>query len=362
LVTCVSAAPAQDAVEILRRAAETYRGLHSYEASGVLAAEVALSGTSYAVTWPVSLAQADSTILPPESPVPSLSPLIRFGHAEFRDSAGEVAQPDSSALSSPNGWPLFGQIDEHVRSIRSYPTESIVFGGAASPCWVLEVDYEPGFPSGALSGRPVRYWIDRSTYLVLRQSFSRRDGVEGDPIEWTFQATALRRNELPPQWALAALPQLAGQERPEWIGRLAPEFALADLDGREVSLSELRGQAVLLSFWASWCAPCKEEIPLFEKLRHEFEPRGLAVWGINNEPRQTAREFLNRYGRDFPTLLDEKRSVFGDYEAGKIPVSVVVDRTGRVVSYLVGLGGEAHFRAAIEKALAAGDERRPSGP
>jgi peroxiredoxin len=76
------------------------------------------------------------------------------------------------------------------------------------------------------------------------------------------------------------------------------------------------------------------------------------VRGITNESAAKARAWLDRQGFELPTLVDHDRRVFGDYEAGQIPVSVVLDRDGNVVSYLQGLGGEAHFRAAIEKALA----------
>jgi cytochrome c biogenesis protein CcmG, thiol:disulfide interchange protein DsbE len=153
------------------------------------------------------------------------------------------------------------------------------------------------------------------------------------------------------------LPQLAGYERSDWVERPAPEFTLADLAGREVRLGALRGKGVLLSFWASWCVPCKEEMPLIEHLAAEFEPDGLVVWGITNESAEKARAWLDQQPFRLPTLVDASREVFQDYEAEKIPVSVIVDRRGRVVSYRVGLSGEAQLRAAILRALATGSER-----
>ena len=357
LAAAWSAASAQDEAEILRRTAETYRSLHSFEASGVLSTQIALSGVSYDVTWPLSLAQADSTLLPPGSPVPVLSPLIRFGRKEFRDPAGQIAPLETATPSSPNGWSLFDQIDQGVQAIRDLRSETIEFDGKPTACWALEVVYEPGFPTRALSERPVRYWINQSNYLVIRQSFAQRDPSQSEFIEWVFTVTSMQLNEPPPAWALEALPQLAGYERTEWNERPAPDFILADLDGREVSLAALRGQAVLLSFWASWCVPCKEEMPLIERLAAEFGPRGLEVWGITNESAGKARAWLDRYGRSLPTLVDAARKVFRDYEAEKIPVSIVVDRGGRVVSYRVGLSGEAHLRAAIERALGIGSEK-----
>jgi cytochrome c biogenesis protein CcmG/thiol:disulfide interchange protein DsbE len=353
--TCL-AAPAQEAAEILRRAAETYRDSHSFEASGVLTTRVAISGASYDLTWPLSLAQADSTFLPSDSPVPALSPLIRFGRREWRGPGGEIVPLTADEPASPKGWPLFDQIDRGVEQVRELTSETIEFDGRPAACWVLEVDYKPGFPARALADRPVRYWIEQASFLVLRESFGHRDSSQSETLEWVFAAASVKVNEPPPAWALQALPQLAGHERAEWIERIAPEFLLADLNGRVVSLRELRGKAVLLSFWASWCVPCKEEMPLIEKLGAEFESAGLEVWGITNESADKARAWLHRNGRGLPTLVDESREVFRDYEAGKIPVSVVVDRSGKVVSYRVGLSGEADFRAAIERALEAGKE------
>jgi peroxiredoxin len=357
LAGAAAVATAQDPVETLRRTAETYRNLHGWEASGTLLARLPIAGESYTITWPLSVVQADGTLLPPDSPVPALSPLIRFGPQELRDAGGKVVTPSVTVpLSSPKGWPLWDQVDHGVRYIRELDSAVLEFEGTTVVCRVLEVSYEPGLPALALSEHAVRYWIDSSRYLVLRQSFTRRHPSQSGPIEWTFTAASLKLNEPPPAWALETLPQLAGDERSEWIGRAAPDFQLAALDGREIRLSALRGKAVLLSFWASWCAPCKEEMPLIERLAAEFEPKGLEVWGVTNESAVQAQAWLDHYGRHLRTLVDESRKVFADYEAEKIPVAVVVDRRGNVVCYRAGLSGEAQFRVAIEKALAAGGE------
>jgi cytochrome c biogenesis protein CcmG/thiol:disulfide interchange protein DsbE len=303
--------------------------------------------------------------------------LIRFGLRQWRGPGGESVAPAVDEPASPKGWSLFDQIDRGVEEVRDLPGETIEFGGKPAACWVIEVVYKPGFPARALADRPVRYWIEQSSYLVLRESFWQRgaiqrgaiqrgamqsgaiqsEAMQREAVEWVFAAAAVKVNEPPPAWALRALPQLAGSERAEWVERFAPEFLLADLDGREVSLRALLGRAVLLSFWASWCVPCKEEMPLIENLAAEFESAGLEVWGITNESADKARAWLERNGRRLPTLVDEGRNVFRDYEAEKIPVSVVVDRSGKVVSYRVGLSGEADFRAAIERALEAGKDR-----
>jgi peroxiredoxin len=349
-----TASSAQDPNEILRRSADAHGNLHGFEAAGLLVGRVNRAGVDYEVRWPVSMAQADATLLPADSPVPVLSPLLRFGQAEFRDGSVRAAASDTSQLSSPKGWSMFDQIDQSARAVRLLPNEIVEMDSQSVSCWVVEVDYEAGFPSRALSGSAIRYRIDPSSLLVLGVSFSSREAGGRETIPWTFAAQSLKTNQRPPEWALHMLPQLAGQERDEWRARRAPEFTLSDLDGREVSLASLRGKAVLLSFWASWCAPCKEELPLIEKLQAEWEPQGLEVWAITNESAAKARAWLSRHRIGLRTLVDEDRNAFRAYEAEQIPVSVVLDRDGKVVSYIVGLGGETYFRTAIEKALATG--------
>ncbi len=347
-------ATAQHASEILRRTAETYRRLHSLELAGVLRTHTTVSGVPYEVTWPLELAQADSTAVPSDSPVPALSPLIRFGFQQIRrsdDRREGPGGPGQAELSPPKGWAQFDRIDRHVHEIRAFSAETIAFGGVPKACWLVEVAYEPGFPGRALSGQAVRYWIDQSSYLVLRERFGRREGTADEVTDWVFEARSVKLDQPPPDWAVEAMGDLAGHERHDWAARVAPDFTLEALDGREVRLAGLRGKAVLLSFWASWCTPCKEEMPLIEDLAAEYASRGLVVWGVTNESAEKALEWLGRFERSLPTLVDDHREVFRDYEAEKIPVSVVLDRGGRVVSYRVGLSGKQQLRAAIVKAL-----------
>ncbi len=343
---------AQSPRQILDASAEMYRKLQSFDSSGTFTTRLHRAGSDYDVTWPVSIAYADATMLPADSPVPVLSPLQRMGRPQVRDSDGQSASLAPGTLASPKGWSIFDRTNEGVLAVRRLPDEAVGVNGSAVSCIVLEVDYERGYPSRALSQHPIRYWIDPATHFVRRVSFSLQDADSDGSIRWTYTAESVRTNARPPRWALQALTQLAGEEIEEWIGREAPDFSLSNLQGRTVRLGDLRGKAVLLSFWATWCAPCKEELPLLERLRAEWAQKGVEVWGITNESAAKARGWLDEQGIEFPTLVDEQRLAFRSYEADQIPVSVVVDREGRVVSYLVGLAGEAHFREAIEKALA----------
>ena len=116
----------------------------------------------------------------------------------------------------------------------------------------------------------------------------------------------------------------------------APDFALPDLEGRTVSLEGLRGQVVLLNFWATWCLPCREEMPLLEKLHRELGPNGLVVLGVNyRESAAAVRAFLKAHGLTFPVVLDDGEAA-KRYAVYAIPVTFLIDRQGKVAARVVG--------------------------
>ena len=116
----------------------------------------------------------------------------------------------------------------------------------------------------------------------------------------------------------------------------APNFVLKDPAGQTVELRRLRGKAVLLNFWATWCAPCREEMPELEEVHREYGPRGLVVLGVSVDESRAARaipEFLKegdpRVGSyTFPVALDEKQEVMRQYRLLGVPQSYFIDRAG----------------------------------
>ena len=134
------------------------------------------------------------------------------------------------------------------------------------------------------------------------------------------------------------------------LGQPAGDFALADLSRRSFRLGALRGKVVMLNFWASWCGPCHQEMPQLEKLHREFSRRGLVLLGVNGESEQDARNFVRENGYTFPTLVDSGNKVAGQFRVTAIPTSVVIDREGRIASYLVGLHSEKTLRDALARA------------
>jgi peroxiredoxin len=114
----------------------------------------------------------------------------------------------------------------------------------------------------------------------------------------------------------------------------APDFTLKSLDGSNLRLEEYRGQVVLINFWASWCGPCRQEMPLLDRLHQRYEDTGFAVLGVNVEGEEApARELIDRIPVTFPVLIDKGQQVSELYDLEAMPSTVVVDRDG-VVRYI----------------------------
>jgi peroxiredoxin len=114
-------------------------------------------------------------------------------------------------------------------------------------------------------------------------------------------------------------------------GSPAPDFQLESLDGPAISLSDLRGRPVLLNFWATWCGPCRLEIPFLKEVSRDesWRAQGLVILAVNlGEPAADVREFVEFYGLTFPVLLDSQGQIGMLYNAASIPTTYFVDKDG----------------------------------
>lgn len=111
----------------------------------------------------------------------------------------------------------------------------------------------------------------------------------------------------------------------------APDFTLPLLGGSNLRLGEQRGQVVMLNFWASWCAPCKQEMPHLNRLHDKYRSAGFVLLGINvdDDPAKAVADAA-KLGIRFPVLLDQAKLVSKLYQLGAMPTTVVIDRDGRV--------------------------------
>ena len=133
----------------------------------------------------------------------------------------------------------------------------------------------------------------------------------------------------------------------------APAFVLPELVGDgEISLASLRGKAVVINFWASWCRPCKKEAPLFEAAWRKYRDRGVVVLGIDSEDfKGDGRKFVERYGITYPNVHTSSRDIVVDYGLMAYPETFFVDRDGEVVAHVQGEIDREDLERGIELAL-----------
>jgi peroxiredoxin len=136
----------------------------------------------------------------------------------------------------------------------------------------------------------------------------------------------------------------AWSERPKDVplavsaGASAPDFSLETMSGEKISLAQLRGKVVIVNFWATWCPPCRSEMPSMELLHQTFKDEGLVLLAINVEKEgpSLVADFLTENPYSFPVLLDEQATVQNLYGVFQFPESFIVDRNGKVVKKVIG--------------------------
>jgi peroxiredoxin len=115
------------------------------------------------------------------------------------------------------------------------------------------------------------------------------------------------------------------------VGARAPEIGLQDLNGNRITIAGLRGKVVLVDFWASWCEPCAEEMPILQRLYNTYHGAGLEIVGVSQDRSvDNARTFVSQHHVGFPVVFDGAHAVAGRYRPPRMPSSFIVDRAGVV--------------------------------
>jgi thiol-disulfide isomerase/thioredoxin len=134
---------------------------------------------------------------------------------------------------------------------------------------------------------------------------------------------------------------------------VAPDFTLESLEGKSVKLSDLRGKAVLLNFWATWCSPCKIEMPWFVELQNQYGAQGLQIVGVamDDASKEDIAKFAKEMGVNYPILIGKE--AVGDQYGGvpALPESFFIGRDGKLVDKIIGLKGKSEIEDDVKKAL-----------
>jgi peroxiredoxin/outer membrane lipoprotein-sorting protein len=191
----------------------------------------------------------------------------------------------------------------------------------------------------------------------LVQTTVTNEGGVKNILRLTVDFTSLQLTEPPPESTFVfvapknaklveSLP-IPGQTGSFLLNHAAPDFDLKTLDGQRTKLSDLRGHPVLLDFWATWCGPCRRELPSIAKLATEYKERGLVVLGVNDEGKGKARDFAAKNGLGFANLDDGDQKMYKSYRVHLIPSVFLIDADGKVVRFFRG----AHEYEALKASL-----------
>ena len=136
------------------------------------------------------------------------------------------------------------------------------------------------------------------------------------------------------------------------IGRLAPNFTLVDLEGNTVTLSDFQGKTVFVNFWATWCPPCRAEMPEMEAVYQEYKDKGVVVIGVDiSEPESTVRQYIQRGGFSWIIVLDSTGEVAANYKITSIPTSFFIDGEGVIRVVNIGAMTKRVMEAKLAEAM-----------
>jgi peroxiredoxin len=149
-------------------------------------------------------------------------------------------------------------------------------------------------------------------------------------------------------------------------GKKAPGFSLVDLDGKKVSLSDYKGKSVLVNFWATWCGPCKVEMPWFEEFNKQYAAQGLVILGLADDVdagKDAIGKVVHKTGVTYPILLTDGnvQKAYAPQGMDYLPMSFYIDRNGVIVEETAGLGGKDEIEAHIKKTIASGSTPAAGG-
>jgi thiol-disulfide isomerase/thioredoxin len=382
--------PLPDAKSLLKESADALRAFRSYELDQQVVIEIKGSIESH-LELPVKLAVSNPGRLRIESNGQLGSTVIVSDGENTWMYAGPLKQYTRiPAVSSPDALiksvnPGIGEMWEDLKTRDPYLSakitgeETLEVGGGKFDCYVVEASLDqikmPG--TYTLSNGSTKMWIDKKSRLLLKQTTSAT--IAGGPLKVPTKMTqstamlAMKLNQPVADSFFVFTPPEGSRQVDEFkvealkapvkatadlTGKAAADFKLKAVDGTEYALRDLRGKVVLLDFWATWCAPCRKELPMLEKIHREFGDQGLVLLGMDvGEDSETLGQFLRETKLSYPVVLTAAGETDRNYSVTAYPTVVLLDREGKIVLYHVGAGSEKDLRANLASlGLAAADQ------
>jgi peroxiredoxin len=233
---------------------------------------------------------------------------------------------------------------------------TLLFDGASHLMRRVTVDMKPVLEQ---VGRPD---IASASLRIDYQTIKPDAELKGDAFAWLPPAGA--KDYLVARAEAVAAAQADADEDPSsaLAGKPAPNFTLARLDGKQLSLADLKGSVVILDFWATWCGPCVASLPHLDKIYQDHQKAGLKVFAVDlREAREKVQQFVDAKNLSIPVLMDTDGAVAKLYFVQGIPQTVVIGKDGKVKKVLVGFNpdGDDALRQVISDELKAKPDARP---
>jgi thiol-disulfide isomerase/thioredoxin/outer membrane lipoprotein-sorting protein len=288
-------------------------------------------------------------------------------HEYTRRSA--VSGPDEimAELGVDDMMPHFGDVPITAKTIGE---ERVTIDGQTYDCWVVEMHVAPmdlpGKGGGKVTDGVMTHWFDKKLGIDLQSTFSSKLLIPGGPTVEMHQKTQRKTMQIdgpiddslfvftPPAGAkeVQKLSMFGGQRSalPDLVGKAAPDFTVETVDGKPYSLSALKGKAVLLDFWTTWCGPCRNAMPSVEHVAQDYK-EGLVVLAVNaGEERDAVQAFLKKTPMAYPAVLSGETGILKDYQVNAYPTFVLIGSDGKIAAYEMGFSGDEMLRGMLEKA------------
>ena len=352
-----------DPVELLRRIARLYSEASSGQFEGYTMRAPEGTPPSSTRRRLFGYRFEDPGKLRQDSPGPPVPLMMSDGRTTwvFRSDYQQYRELPGRAFTMPAIDRIRGAA-ERVRSAQLAGEDVLaVTGRPPTEVWIVDAEYDVD-PDAYGMRSAVRFWIGKDRPLVWqeRSALGISENAPGSgrrAVQTTVYTKVELNADLPDElFVFTPTPGSMQVERFQdprsfdLTGRPAPDFALREMEGPEFTLTGQDGKVVLLDFWATWCMPCRMEMPILQGLHEELASRGLMVVGITRGNTSEIRTFLDAHGITFPVLIDDTSDVTKAYLVNGIPVGVIIDAQGKVSSYFPGLRSEQEWREGLERA------------